>query len=354
MKKQILFLAILALFAGTSSFGQSILGSAPRGTTCPDNALNPIAGKPYNYQAAATPTGGNFLFWATKDQNFISTAAGVTTNNLATRLTTPADLLTVSTNYATPAVADLVTITWSDAVLSATTVASPTFVATQYTALAANCADNFRVWSIVPTKAFTVDIRNIENLAPVPLGYDVAEDQCFDITRGASYVGSAMVYDYGTNILFFEVVAANFTVSWTPTFTVTGLMPAGTPVQTSVVEWTYDAPALWNGSTVWHPASTQVLTSATNTSTGVSIYVRVTVTNHNYEGINLTPITLAVDGVNSVNDWDIANNTIGVPGPLCLPGSLNDKQDIAMQTLKARPTLTPVTPTPFVTGNEQN
>lgn len=352
MKKQFLFLLVLVLFAGLNSFGQALPGSAPRGISCVDGPLNPIAGKPYDYQAAATPTGGNFTFWATKDANFISTAAGVTTTNIATRLTTPAQLLATSANYATPTTTDVVTITWSDATLSGTTAANPTFVATQYQALAPDCADNFKVWSITPMKAFTVDIKNMENATTATLGYGVAEDQCLDIVRGATFNGTTMDYNYGTQVLYFEVVAANFSTSWTPTFTVTGLHA----VQTAVVEWTYQNPAVtpWTAATVWNPGTTVVTTNETNTSTGVSIYVRVTVTNNNYEGIADRPVTLAVDGVNSVNEWDIENNTTTNPGPLCNPGTLNDLQDIAVQTLKLRPTVTPVSPTPFVGGNNVN
>lgn len=350
MKKQFLFLLVLAFFAGITAYGQAVPGSAPRGTNCTDDALHPIAGKPYTYQASANPTGGNFLFWATKDQNFITTVAGTTTNNLATMLTTPVDLLATSGNYGASGATDNVSITWSDLVLSQTTAGSPTFVAAHYAAPVSGCADNFRVWSILPIKAFTVDIRNIENASSTILGYDAAEDQCMDVVRGATYSGGAMVYDFGTQVLYFEVVAANFTNSWTPTFTLSGLHA----VQTGLVEWTYDAPATWGAGTVWNAANTVVTTNETNTSNGVSIYVRVTITNNNYEGTVARPITLAVDGVNSVNEWDIENNTLTNPGPLCNPGTLNDMMDVAVQSLQPRPTLTPVTPVPFVPGNEQN
>jgi hypothetical protein len=151
--------------------------------------------------------------------------------------------------------------------------------------------------------------------------------------------------------LYFEVIAANFTNSWTPTFTLTGLHG----VQTSVIEWTYEPPTTpWSPATVWNPAATVVTTNETNTSMGVSIYARVTITNHNYEGILDRPVTLAVDGVNSVGQWDIENNNLTNPGPLCLAGALNDQLDVAAQTLKLRPTVTPVTPTPFVPGDNQN
>lgn len=348
MKKQILFLVSFVLIA-FSSFGQALPGSAPRGTTCVDGPLNPIAGKSYDYTALGTPTGGNFQFWATKQTNFITTAAGVTTNNSAGRLTTPTDLLATSINYGIPDPAATVSITWSDAVLSTTDpITSPTFVAVQYTAPAAGCADNFRVWSIDPIKAFTVDIRNIEDATTAILGYDALESQCVDVVRGANYVGGTVQYDFGTEIMYFEVIAANFTNSWTPTFNISGL---GTG-QTAVIEWTVTPPPF--AAAVWNPAATTVTTTQPNTNLGISIYVRVTITNTTYEAIAATPITLAVDGVNSVGEWDIENNTTTNPGPLCNPGTLNDQQDIAVQTLNPRPELTPVNPTPFVPTNVTN
>lgn len=352
MKKQLLILLVLAFFAGISAFGQALPGSTPRGVSCTGSPLTPIAGNSYDYTALGTPAGGNFTFWATKDQDFITTtAAGVTTTNIATRLTTPADLLATSANYGVPDPAATVSITWSDAILAGTDPAtSPTFVATLYNGTA--CADNFRVWSIDPIKAFTVDVKNIEDATTTPLDYDDPEDQCMDVVRGATYNAGAMEYDFGTQILYFEVVAANFTVSWTPTFTVTNLHA----VQTALVEWTYQNPTVtpWDAATVWNPATTTVTTNETNTANGVSIYVRVTITNANYEGNVPRNISLVVDGVNSVGDWDIENNTLTDPGPLCNAGSLNDGMDVATQTLNPRPELTPVAPVPFVAGDEQN
>lgn len=362
MKKQILFLTffVLASFAGvTDVMGQAVTGSAPRGIDCVDGPLNPIAGKEYTYQAGSNQT-GDYTFWATKDWNFIATdGSGVTTTNMATTkllssTTTPTgtDLLTTSANYATAAAADNVQITWSDAILAGTTTAAPTFVAVNQEG---TCTNNFKAWAIVPIKAFTVDIRNIENEAGTPLGYDAAEDQCFDEVRGATYNAGTIEYNFGTQVLYFEVIAANFTSSWVPTFNIAGL---GTN-QTALLEWAYESAfttiiassAITNGTPVTTAAAT---TSQTTTTGGVSIYVRVTITNNTYEGINATPITLSVDGVNSVGDWDIENNTLTDAGPLCNAGTLNDGMDAATQTLNPRPTVTPVAPTPFVTGDNNN
>jgi hypothetical protein len=361
MKKQVL-ISIVALLCASTSFGQvagpALPGSAPRGINCIDDPLHPIAGRPYIYKAATNQPGGNYTFWATKDYNFITTTAGVTTTNMATKkLTTPGDLIATSSNYATPDLADNVSITWSDAVLNGTTPTTPTFVAVNQDG---TCANNFKAWQLLPLKAFTVDIRNIDNADPTgpSLAFGANDNQCFDAVRGAVYnpATSKVEYDFGKQVLYYEVIAANFTASWIPTFTLTGLGNG----QTAVIEWdvakTFPGPtvpvAITNGVSVTTAA---VATAETNTANGVSIYVRVTITNNTFQGIAATTIRLAVDGVNSVGDWDIENNTLALAGPLCNVGALNDKMDVADQVLDPRPDVTPVAPSaPFVPGNETN
>lgn len=350
MKKQIVIFLLTFMFSISLTFGQDAKqGSAPRGIDCLDGPLNPIAGKKYFYEAAATPAGGQFLFWATKDYSFISTTSGTTTTNVGTRLTTTTQLLQTSANYGTAAASEIVEITWSDATLNGTTAAAPTFVAVHYQAPSTGgCADNLKVWKIEPIKAFTVDIRNLNNDTFAALNYDIETEQCLDIVRGATWVTDKVEYDFGTQYLYFEVIAANFTNSWTPTFVLTGNHPS----QTYTIEWT-DTPPPFTGAT-WYPATTAVPTTASSTELGVSIYVRVTIANNNYEGIADRDITLAVDGQNSVGDWDIENNTLSDAGPLCNPTTGADQMDQATQVLKARPEETPVDPGTFAPGDNQN
>ena len=346
MKKQILILISLALFAGTYAFGQAVPGSAPFGHICLNNPLNPIAGVSYDYTANATPTGGNFQFWATDDQNFIAAA----TNNSAGAFTVAGgDLVATSGNYNTLNTANTVSITWSDATLNAA-LTTPTFVAAQYSGGGA-CADNFRAWQITPVFAFTVDIRNIEDVAGTPLGFAATENQCSDGVQSATYNAgtSSIDYNFGTQYLYYEVIAANFTGSWTPTFTLTGVNGA----QTAVTEWTYESnPANWPTAT-WNAATTAVTTNELTTVNGVSIYVRVTITNNNFEVVNgPQTITLAVDGQNSLSQWDIANNDLGYTTQSCGTTTGADQLDVASQDILPRPNMNaaPV-PAPYVTPN---
>ncbi len=344
MKKQVIILFI-ALTASFYSFGQAAHDSDPRTVSCTDDPLHPKAGKPYTYTAGSNQD-GDFTFWATKNTQFITTDAGtgVTSTNLATRLTTtgtPPDLLTTSANYGAANSADNVQITWSDQILSGTTAASPTFVAVLKDG---TCTNNFNAWSIQPINAFVVDIKNMNHSTKASLAYDAAENQCFDQVKGASWNGTAMQYNFGTQVLYYEVVAANFTNYYIPTLTLSGLGSG----QSAVIEWAYDkaftSPVTVTSGT---PSGTHVTTNATDTSTGVSIYVRVTITNNTFEGINSTPITLAVDGQNSVGLWDVVNADCSAPGAA-------DEADTATQTLDPRPSVTPTTPDTFVPGNQTN
>lgn len=338
MKKQILILA-MAIFATTLSFGQvnttAVAGSAPRGTGCEDDALHPIAGKTYTYTLDGTPTGGNFLWWATKNNTFVSTdAAGVRTyNNTGTNLLTVinGDMIS-ATNYNTPSTTNSVQIIWSDALLANTVFnTNPTFVTALYNNTA--CADNLKVYQLDPIKAFTVDILSYNG--NTALAYDAVGEQCIDRVSSAVFNGTTMNYLYGQNIFVYEVIAANFTGSYTPTFLLSGL----NGVQTSVIEWTYDAPTTWGAGTVWHNVTENdpVTTSLLDTSDGVSIYVRVTVTNNNYEGLTALTFDLAVDGENSVGEFDVDNGN----GTECDQTTIAaaDHADVAQQTIQPRPSL---------------
>jgi len=360
MKKQILILVLLlvAVFAGVNnSYGQTpgnaVVGSAPRGIGCVDDALHPLVGKEYSYIGNSTQSGA-FSFWATKANDFISSLGTfptqTTTTNMAGRLTVAGGDLLTATNYGaagTAGLTDNVKLTWSDATLNGTTAAAPTFVVAHQQG---TCADNLKVWSITPVIAFTVDIMNMTHGAtPAPIAYnDAAENQCFDQVRGATYNAGTLDYDFGTQYLYWEVIAANFSVSYTPTFQISNLGNG----QTATIEWsnlstfaaaTTTAPvAIANGTAV--TSATAVTTNVTNTSAGISIFVRVTIKNNTFEGLAATNITLAVDGKNSVNVWDIVNNTTAAPTPLTCTAAIGaDQNDAATQILNPRPTVTSTT-----------
>ncbi len=360
MKKQILLLTfiVLASFASvTTASGQAVNYTAPQPLSCTDDALHPVAGKSYSYLASGTPSGGNFTFWATKDPNFISTTAGTTSLNTATALTTGGgDLISTSTNYVTADAATQVDITWSSSTLAGTTYqTNPTFVAVYYED-PTGCSDNFKVYEINPINGFTVDVLNLNptTFLPDATPYTYVPEQCPDDVRGATYSAGTMAYDYGTNYLYYEFVAANFTGYWIPSFALSN----NNAVQGLTYEYTYATPDTWGATpptwTALVSGTTQIPIdpSITDTSTGVSVFVRVTMANNNYENLAGQTLTMTVDGQNADGDWDVVNST-------CADPSAADGADTANQLITARPTITPGTssptvPTTIIPGNEQN
>ncbi len=324
MKKQILIL-IVALFAITFStaYGQAVHNTPATALSCSSGPLNPIAGVPYDYSATFNPTGGTSYWYATTATTFIAGSARTANQEAA-----GGTFVTSGTNYRTDAAVaanpSTTNITWNAAGLSTVTAAAPLFVVVDYTGSA--CANNMKVYKIEPLNGFTVDVFNSDATLSTPVLTPTST--CVSNIAGASYDGTKIVTDYGKNVLYFEVVAANFTGSWTPSMVVTGLQTG----QTSTIEYSYlkDFSTLIVGD---------VSTSATNTSDGVSIYVRVTVNNGTYEGLTNTPISLTVNG--------ISNGLADVTNSNCATNSLTD--DVAVQTLNARPGVTGTTGTGFVT-----
>jgi hypothetical protein len=329
MKKQILprCLLLLAVFAGMNDlYGQAVHHSAPEApVSCTNDPLHPMAGVPYTYSVTTSPSGGDYIWWATTDPNFIT--SGGLQNNSAGLLTSPDVISTVTADYNTSTTASSIELTWGTDVLAAAT-STPTFVAVHYDNSTSGCSDNLKVYKIDPINAFTVDILNLDptTIAPGASGYSYAASQCYDEVQGAKWTSGGMVYDYGTNILYFEVVAANFTEEWTPTFTLSGLNTG----QTAKIEWAYDT-TFGTATTVTSGTASSVTakTNETNTSKGVSIFVKVTVTNGTYEGVSDDSVTLAVNGTNTANQSDVKASDCSGP----------DTNE-ATQTLTARPAVT--------------
>ena len=344
MKRQI-FILVLAIFATAATvFGQdAVKGSAPTPLTCVPNAATPIAGQPYDYSAAISPAGGTAFWYATKSTTF--TTAGVRQATII-----PNDGVALSAAAATPYATAIpsatdptkVTITWTSAGLAGIDATNnPLFVVVEYAG--PTCANNLKVIQVIPKIAFTVDIANMKApvapaTTPTPLGIGVAESQCFANVASAAFSAGSVNIDYGVNTLYFEVIAANFTGSFKPTLRLAGLQGS----QTATIAWGYTpatagANSVGTGSAPGFDSSqftALVDPSVTNTSTGVSIYVAVTISNHGFEGLADEPVTLAVDAVDSSNNPDVE--------PDCV--TIASFEDITTSTINLRPTVT-TTPT---------
>lgn len=364
MKKQVLIL-ILALLAisFSASYGQAKKDSDPVPLDCAATfgPLSPIAGVPYLYSATIAPVGGSAYWYATLATTFMTAGA----RPLLIEQAVGGTYVQAATNYmvgtagATSPTAT--TITWKSAGLSAAKVPATDlpklFVVVEYDMAAVDCANNLKVIPIRPIDAFTVDIKSMTALQVPTTNYGDLVEQCFDRVRsavlgpGGLNKNGIIDYDFGTNVMYYEVVAANFTGSFTPSFQITGLQPT----QTARLAWSYTrgvgavwtnlgaAPVTGAGPITVDGTSATVDASVLNTSLGVSIYVRVTIENDDFEGLALTPITLAVDAVNAEGTIDVINLTCLPPSPLAA-----DYVDLVVQRLKPRPTVLPVAPVIFI------
>ncbi len=358
MKKQ-LFILIMVLIA--ISFSTAYGQLAPRPVTClTADALHPIAGAPYTYEVTVpTPAGTKEYTWfVTQDQHFIN--AGVLTAN---REITPASAIVAATgtgynNAATGT--NTVSITWKS---FAYNPANPVFVVIQVRNTASTpdacISQNMKVYKILPQNAFTLDIANLLNGATpntagtLVAGYGVNLDKCIHDIVDAQYDATApegVIYDFGTDYMFYEVVAANFSGSWKPSFTLTGVDAE----ETVTVEWATDknfttphamtlAAGIWASADVYTVADPSGFVGAA----GESLYVRVTLdhsTTVNYEGLADEPVALAVDGLTNLSAppadqlGDVHTVAGGGPPAVC-PWVDLFANDIATQTLKPRPTI---------------
>ena len=354
-------MALIAISFSTA-YGQL----APRTITClSSDALHPVAGTPYNYIIdVPTPDGTKEYTWlVTQDQHFIN--AGVLTAN---RENTSGNLLAVTgTGYNDVTNGtNTLSLTWKNFAYDPN---KPVFVVIQVKNDAGSGAcvtQNMKVYKIQPQNSFTLDIANLlpgasPNVAgAIVPGYGSNIDKCIHDIVDAAYDANApegVIYDYGTDYMFYEVVAANFTDSWKPSFTLDGVDAN----ETVTVEWATDKAfttthSLTLAAGVWSSADVYNVVPAGGVvgSTGVSIYVRVTLdhstTTKNYQGLADEVVRLAVDGLTNLNavapalplgDVHYANGvqSAGPPvvcNPLIVDGFVND---IAQQTLKPRPAI---------------
>lgn len=340
MKKQI-FILVLVLIGGISTaWSQALPGSAPRPlTNCTSGPLNPIAGVPYNYSAELIPEGGTAYWFATFNNTTFIEDGQLTTDQEAIG----GDFIYSATNYQNTnpgAISpDTTTIVWRSGGLAQVDDVNPLFLAINYTAPATGCANNLKVYRINPINAFLV---NVLNLGAAAYGEEI--ESCFSDIESAEYdlANNIMMYDFGQNILAYEVVAANFTDSYDLSFRIEGLEPD----QDANIYWNYENDFTTATLVTGGPFSNEIVvgptvTTTQNTSAGVSVFVWLEVNNNNFEGLQDTPITLAVSGVNSALQSCIRWDDCAVPVDLAADFGEPNAPDFATHVLQARPTVLP-------------
>jgi len=387
MKKQILILAIFTMafiFAGTNKVvGQLLPGVTTTSPVAPavlqpipvlsciagSEPLHPFAGVSYNYAldgSSGIETAENWTWWATKDQDFIP-SVGVLNLTTGTPLTVGAgDLVATSGDYGVDnrggvAGSPSVDITWSAGVLAGTDYqglpgpGTPTFVVGY--AEGVLCADNIQVYEINPLPNFTIDIAAINPDDDATLAWDdqLTADLCVDVVQSAIYNPGTyeLDMDFGTNTFYFEVAAANFVVDWTPTFTLDQTnFPGLQGTQTAVLELYAsltdaqgnlgilgtNAGSDWtNAGGTWASGVNLDATNIADVATGVSVFVKVIVTNDTYESLTASPFVLAVDAQDNTETgiWDMDDLDCGIDPTTIVA----DQDDLATVTVLPRPQL---------------
>ncbi|WP_321347521.1 hypothetical protein [uncultured Draconibacterium sp.] len=368
MKKQILFLTLFvaAILVGNNAFGQLDARTTPAaidplscvGTSLP---LHPYPGQTYTYTmdgSTGAQAADQWTWFATKNPEFIDAATN--TLQIADMLTTASGaLLNVGASYGVTSGTNSVDITWSPELIAATLYQgdatgwatadasnpTPTFVVGYATGV--NCTDNIQVYEINPELNFTLDIANID-AAGTTLAWETPTEQCVDVVRSAVYnsTSNELDMDYGTNTLYFEVVAANFVQDWTPTFhLVSGLVGAQTAVVTlhaSQADAQADANVLgtanWTAATVgtdWATGTAFTANNASDVVDGVSLFVKVVISNNTEESLTDNAFVLAVDAIDNAGagQWDMEDDDCTTPTDAA------DQVDQATHTVTPRPTI---------------
>ena len=338
MKKQIfiLVMVLFAIFNTVTAQPYAVSGTKPIALSCATNdPLNPIAGKSYDYSALIAPTGGTAYWYATQSTTFTTAGARAATEIPADGVLIASGATNYRTSTTSPTSPSTAKVAWTANGLAGIDATHPMFMVVEYSG--PTCANNIKVMQIIPAKsAFTLDITNMTHGATqTPLGYTITDSQCFDNVASAKYNAGKIDIDYGKNVLYFEVIGANFTGSYKPTLKLSGLQGP----QTAAIDWgiaigTYDqilVPDQLHTSGIITSNQFTVSTLAPSTSDGVSIYVRVTVSNHGFEGLADEPISLAVEAVDSASNPDVMPDCSVSPTQF---------EDVATQTLNLRPTVT--------------
>ena len=173
------------------------------------DALTPLPGVAYAYTITSSSVGT--LHWFVTDDANIITAQGTIAAGIELADGTSPYVLTADAAYNDPAnTSATVNITWKsfDGV-------NNNVILVVYNVDDANCTDNMEVYRIEPKYSFTLDIAGIADAGNT--GGAAVED-CVNPIQTASYDGTTLTVDYGTDYVFFAVNAANWLTSWMPKF----------------------------------------------------------------------------------------------------------------------------------------
>jgi hypothetical protein len=365
MKKSI-FILITALFVlGLSrAYAQDpVITPTPLDPSCINLAdpLHPVPGNPYTYEVSVpVPPGTKTYHWlVTQDQQFI--IAGVF-NPTVELIGGP--ILAAGSGWYNVATVDQpsISLTWQSFVLDPTEYV---FVVIYVENVGATCTnDNMKVYRIQPAHAFTLDIANVDSTANVIAGNNLA--QCADPVFSAVFdptfgTDGGVIYDYGVNIFYYAVSAANYSGQFEFYAQFDGLQaatPAGTIAQSANVYWGYTMAGIdANGPFPLTVATNGVaqdlgmVTAPAGTvgSAGQMIYIKVVIQNHTFEAAGQPQYnyTFAINGtlVDATGTPLVADDTMDdLHYADCSPDAFVN--DVTTQVITQRPTINSVSPVP--------
>lgn len=347
------------IFAGTnSSYGQTYIKhvegapacapAIPLGCAGTSGALNPTPGQIYNYSITTDPSAVQDVLWFVTDANAVMAGSALTGVRDPGNGTGTYVLLGEAGVYNTAGPAKDIDISWQwfDGAVNEVLLVA-------YVTGAAGCSDEVEVWRIEPSFSFTLDVLSMAfdgTLGSIA----TPASECVSPVESATYNDPNMTMDYGENWVFFSVNAANFADSWMPSLsaTVTGTSTIG------AVEWAYADQAIlpagtWNATTVAVDASAAAVNGVVGAA-GECIVVRVEVQHGNNPtpfAANTETVTLTVNGVMYDAAAAVYTNTALNDVDEVTGSCVQNVDDIGTYTLLARPALTAVAPSPFVTKN---
>lgn len=367
MKKQLLILVLAIIGFGLSQTHAQVITPTPLDPACIDltNPLTPVPGNDYTYEVDIPfPTNGtkSFRWYVTQDVNFAT--AG--TYNWATAEAIGGPILATGEahyNALTPG-ANSIVLSWQSFVLNpGDYVFVVVYVENERTDAPTCTTNNIKIYRIQPLHAFTLDIANVDSTASAiaaanfPTCIDDVQSAVFDPAFGTD---GGVVYNFGQNVLYYAVAAANFSGQYNLQAQFNGLQGptgAGAVGQVAAIYWDYtplgngNGPfAVTNGTTLDLGDVEAQDPTGTVGSDGEMIYIKVVINHNSFEAANNLDeyaYTFAINGVLV----DASGN------PLAADDSFDDLHhgdcqpdlfvnDIVTQRLLTRPTVISVSPVP--------
>ena len=343
MKKQLLLILVLALFAGVSSVNAQ----------CVANGFTPAAGVPYTYDVTIAGPGytgvGAYDWYVTQNVNILDAASIIPETNI---FFTVDEATAGYSDYhdAAGSTSNQINLTWTPAAVSSV---APFYLVLRYSeansgATPACNAENIRVWQIDPINTFLLAIEGAESNGTA---FANAE-QCAapivgaTITPNVDPTAASVNITYGENAIFYRVTGSGILGEWRPSIRIPAL--AGLGQNYLAVEWNQDI----TGAGAWHTFNVPAGNTAggdfvstdnatvTDAVAGTPILIRIRIDNVNFETLADQPILVGIDGYLPTDYLvsDINGGTGPVPDP-CAEAPEFDKQ--ATYTILARPTINP-------------